>query len=300
MAVHLFQQFIRAALHRQVQVLAQVGLGRNGVDQLVAGILRVAGHKADLVIAGYSAEQIEQISKVHLFFQALAVAVHVLAQQSDLLVSGFHQPPELRQDIAGLAALFTAPHIRYDAVGAEIVAAIHDGQPGAELTLAPDGDVLHDDRALGRLHQHALMLLQLLSNELGQRIDAIHAKDQIDIGIALAQLFYHMFLVGHAAAQADHQAALFLLQALQCTHIAEHALLGVLPHGAGVEEDEVCILGLIAQAVADIHQHALDALAIVDVLLTAIAVYKGQRRGVVSRTHQLRSRFVVFKVNVFQ
>ena len=43
MAVHLFQQFIRAALHRQVQVFAQVGLGRNGVDQLVAGILRVAG-----------------------------------------------------------------------------------------------------------------------------------------------------------------------------------------------------------------------------------------------------------------
>ena len=110
MAVHLFQQFIRAALHRQVQVFAQVGLGRNGIDQLVAGILRVAGHKADLVIAGYGAEQIEQISKVHLFFQALAVAVHVLAQQSDLLVSSFHQPPELRQDIAGLAALPPAPH----------------------------------------------------------------------------------------------------------------------------------------------------------------------------------------------
>ena len=144
------------------------------------------------------------------------------------------------------------------------------------------------------------MLLQLLGNELGQGIDAVHTKDQIDIGIALAQLFYHMFLVGHAATQADHQAALFLLQALQCTHIAEHALLGVLPHGAGVEEDEICILRLIAQAVADIHQHALDALAIVDVLLTAIAVYKGQRRGVVSRTHQLRSRLVVFKVNVFQ
>ena len=70
----------------------------------------------------------------------------------------------------------------------------------------------------------------------------------------------------------------FSFQALQCTHIAEHALLGVLTHGAGIEEDEVCILGLIAQAVADIHQHALDALAIVDVLLTAIAVHKGQRR----------------------
>ena len=88
------------------------------------------------------------------------------------------------------------------------------------------------------------MLLQLLGNELGQRIDAVHTKDQIDIGIALAQLFHHMLLVGHAAAQADHQAALFLLQALQCTHIAEHALLGVLSHGAGVEEDESASSGL--------------------------------------------------------
>ena len=38
-AVHLLQQFIGAALHRQVQVLAQLRLGGNGVDQLVAGIL---------------------------------------------------------------------------------------------------------------------------------------------------------------------------------------------------------------------------------------------------------------------
>ena len=109
-----------------------------------------------------------------------------------------------------------------------------------------------------------------------------------------------MLLVGHAAAQTDDKAAFFLLETLQRAHVAEHALLGVLAHGAGVEQDEVGIFGLITQAVADIHQHALDALAIVDILLTAIAVYKGQRRGVVSRTHQLRSRFVVFKVNVFQ
>ena len=97
MAVHLFQQFIRAALHRQVQVLAQVGLGRNGVDQFMAGILRVAGHKADLVIAGHSAEQIEQISKVHLFLQALAVAVHVLAEQGDFL----HPVGDKRRRIGG-------------------------------------------------------------------------------------------------------------------------------------------------------------------------------------------------------
>ncbi len=49
----------------------------------------------------------------------------------------------------------------------------------------------------------------------------------------------------------------FLLQALEGAHVAENALLGVLTDGAGVEEDEVGILGLVAQAVADIHQHTL-------------------------------------------
>ena len=74
----------------------------------------------------------------------------------------------------------------------------------------------------------------------------------------------------------------FLLEALEGTHIAEHPLLGVLTHSAGVEEDQVGVLRLVAQAVADIHQHTLDALAVVDVLLAAVAVHKGQRRGVVS------------------
>ena len=299
-AVHLHQQPVGAALHRQMQVLAQVRLGRNGIDQLMAGVLRVAGHKADLIIAGHGAEQVEQVREIDLLFQALAVAVDVLAQQGDLLVAGLHQTAELGQDIPGLAALLAAADVGHDAVGAEVVAAVHDGQPGAELALPPDGDVLHDDGALGGLQQDPLVLLQLLGDELGQGIDAVHTEDQIHIGIALAQLFHHMLLVGHAAAQADHQAGLFLLEALQGTHVAEDPLLGVLPHGAGVEEDQVRVLRLVAQAVADIHQHTLDALAVVDVLLAAVAVDESQRRGVVGAAHQFRRRGVMFKCNVLQ
>ena len=37
----------------------------------------------------------------------------------------------------------------HDAVGAEVIAAVHDGQPCAELAFTLDGDILHDDRALG-------------------------------------------------------------------------------------------------------------------------------------------------------
>ena len=144
------------------------------------------------------------------------------------------------------------------------------------------------------------MLLQFLGDQLRQGVDAVHAKHQIHIGVALAQLFHNMLLVSHAAAQANDEAGLFFLKALQRAHVAEHPLLGVLTHSAGVEQNQVGILGLIAQAVADIYQHALDALAIVDVLLTAVAVHKGQRRGVVGLPHQLGGNGIMFKVNVFQ
>ena len=118
-AVHLHQQPVGAALHRQMQVLADLGLGGDGIDELEAGILRVAGHKADVVIAGHGAEQVEQVGEIDLLLQPFAVAVDVLAQQGDLLIACFHKAPELGEDIAGLSALFPAPDIGHDAVGAE-------------------------------------------------------------------------------------------------------------------------------------------------------------------------------------
>jgi hypothetical protein len=281
-----------------MQVLADLRLRRDGVDELEAGILRVAGHEADVIVPRDGAKQVQQVGKIHLLLKALAVAVDVLAQQGDLLVARLHEALELGEDVAGLPALFAATDVGHDAVGTEVVAAVHDGQPCAELALAADGDVLHDDGALGWLHQHPLVLLQLLGDELGQGVDAVHAEDEVNVGVALAQLLHDVLLVGHAAAESDDKAALFLLQALEGAHVAENALLGVLTDGTGVKEDEVGILGLVAQAVADVHQHALDALAVVDVLLTAVAVDEG--RGVVGQPDQLSRRVVMFKCYVLQ
>ncbi len=52
--------------------------------------------------------------------------------------------------------------------------------------------------------------------------------------------------------------------------------------------------------VADIYQHALDALAVVDILLAAVAVDEGQRRGVIGQLDQLCRRVVMFKCYVLQ
>ena len=285
-----------------MQVLAQVGLGRDGVDQLAAGVLGVAGHEADVVIPRHGAQQVEQVGEVHLLplVQPLAVAVDVLAQQGDLLVAGLHQALELGQDVRRAAALFPAADVGHDAVGAEVVAPVHDGQPGPELALPPDGDALHDHRALGRLQQDAPPLLQLAGQQAGEGVDAVHPKDQVHIGVAAAQFFHHLLLVGHAAAQADDEARLFLFQALEGPHVAKHPLFGVLPHGAGVEEDQVGVLGVVAQAVADVHQDPLDPLAVVDVLLAAVAVDIGQGRRVVMAADQCGGLGVMLVFLIFQ
>ena len=80
-------------------------------------------------------------------------------------------------------------------------------------------------------------LLQFLSDELGQRVDAVHTENEVHVGVALAQLFYNVLLVGHAAAEADDEAVLLLFQALESAHVTENTLLGVLTDGAGVEKD---------------------------------------------------------------
>ena len=55
--------------------------------------------------------------------QIIAVGVDILAQQSDVLVPGLHQLPDLLQNALGVPAPLPAPDIGYDAVGAEVVAA---------------------------------------------------------------------------------------------------------------------------------------------------------------------------------
>ena len=79
-----------------------------------------------------------------------------------------------------------------------------------------------------------------------------------------------------------------------------NALLGVLTHGAGVEQDEVGVFDIVAQAVADILQNALDLLAVVDVLLAAVAAYIRQRRCLIERRQRLGGGIVVGVGQFFQ
>ena len=281
-AVHFFQDTVTTGLHRQMDMLAQVILRGNGIDQLTAGILGVAGHKADLVIARNGAQQVEQIGKIRLFFQTFAIAVYVLAQQGDFFIALFHQGFELCQNIRRGAAALAPAHIGHNAVGAEIIAPVHDGQPGAEAGITPDGQLLHHGVALDRGFQVALAAVQALHQHGGQAVNAVHAEHQIHIRIAGAQLIHNMLLLRHAAAYPDDQAGVLFLQLFQRADIAEHALFRMFAHSAGIEQDQICLLDGITDAEADVHQHAAYLLTIVHVLLAAIAAHIGKGRGIIS------------------
>ena len=109
-----------------------------------------------------------------------------------------------------------------------------------------------------------------------------------------------MGLVGHAAAQPNDEAGLFLFKALERTYVAKDPLLRMLAHSASVEQDQVGLLRRIAQAISNIGENALDALSIVDVLLTAVAMDIGQRRCIIHLAYQCSGSGIVFKCNVFQ
>ena len=283
-----------------MDVLAQMRLCGDGVDQLAAGILGVARHKADLVIPRHLAQKVQQVGEIHGLCQPLAVAVDILPQQGDLLVAVCHQVPELRQDGAGFPAAFPPPHIRYNTIGAEVVATIHDRQPGAKPRIPSDGQFLDHRVPLLRHLQVAFAAPQTLRQHGGQPVDAVHTEHQVHIRITLAQLFHDMRLLRHAAADTDDQFRVLFLQFFQRADIAEHPLLCMFPHRAGVEQDQVGVLQRIAQPETHVLQNAADLLTVVDILLAAVAAHIGHRRRLVISRQRFRRRTVMRISQFFQ
>ena len=105
----------------------------------------------------------------------------------------------------------------------------------------------------------------------------MRAEHDIHIGIAFFDRFGHPGLLGHAAADADHHVGVgfFIMGGL--SHVAEDPHLGVLPDGAGVEDQKIGPLLVVGHAEAHVGQHAADELAVGLVLLTAEGDDAGQR-----------------------
>ena len=93
------------------------------------------------------------------------------------------------------------------------------------------------------------------------------ADDQVEVGDLLEE--FGPLLLGHAASDAEHQIAGVGFERRQAAELAEHLVLALLSDAAGVEQDEVCGLGIVGALVAVGREHLIDPIGVVLVHLTA-------------------------------
>ena len=131
-----------------MQLLRDFGIARHGVEELLAGITRMAGHEADEKISRNLGNGGQQVGKIHAAAQILAIGVDVLPKKGDFLRAALDQRPALGENVLRLTAALPPTDVGDDAVGAEIVAPVHDGHPGLQPGIAHLGDALGDGARL--------------------------------------------------------------------------------------------------------------------------------------------------------
>ena len=128
----------------------------------------MGGHEPDEEIPFQRIDAAQKLGKIHPVCLPLAVGIDILPQQGNLLDTFPDQLAGLLHNAVGIAAALPAPHIGDNAVGTEIVAAVHDGQKGLGPAVAPHRDVLGDDAVLHRPLDNLLASLQHPQQQLRQ------------------------------------------------------------------------------------------------------------------------------------
>ena len=105
----------------------------------------------------------------------------------------------------------------------------------------------------------------------------MRAEDQVDDGVGQLELARDMLLLHHAAADRDDLSRPGFLGMVQSADVAENAHLGMLPHGAGIDDDDVGLKLVPGEAVAHLGEVSADFLAVGLVLLAAVGVNHRQR-----------------------
>ena len=176
------------------------------------------------------------------------VRVDGLAEQHDLAVARVGELADLAQHLARRRATLAAARERHHAERAELVAAALDrDEPGDAVAAGRAGQALV---GLGLVELEVDDRLRVLGarggEQLGHPAIAIGAGDHVDGGRALGEAFLEV--LGHAADDREHGARPPALERTELGGARDHALLGLLAHRAGVDDDDVGVVGAVAGA----------------------------------------------------
>ena len=147
-------------------------------------------------------------------------------------------------------------HPGNDAEAANLVAPLHDGDVGlGAVGLGQPQRVLEIERVAvkGRLHRAPGDLPGLL-HHLWQLVHVVGAEDQVQVRRPPEQRL--PFLLGDAAAHPEDDALLFL-ELTPPSEGAVHFLLGLVPHAASIQDDQVGVVhavsALIVRGLHELH-----------------------------------------------
>lgn len=214
----------------------------------------MAGHIPDPFHPRDGIHPAQEGGKGILLSPVLPIRIHILSQEGEFTVAQFHRLPDLFTDGLGAAAPFPSPDIGHDTVGAEVVAAIHDGHPGRiaalpyEMALKFPG---HD----GQVVVHAGLSLGLVQISLEDGAEIVHmsrTNEQVHLGILLQEVF-PVFL-GHAAGDTEDFGRIFPLDLLHLPDFAQDLLFRAFPDAAGIDQDHVCMVIVFGIMVAQVGQ----------------------------------------------
>ena len=199
------------------------------------------------------------------------VRVHILAQKRDLLEAVAQQLLHLGEDGPGTAAALAPPGIGHHTIGAEIVAAAHNGDESGDTVhiVTHRQDVLVS-LLFGKHHVELRTALARLGDELRQRAIGIGAGNEVEYRLGFKQLLLHP--LGHTTQQTHLQAVLFFLQSLQFLKPLVDALFGFVANRTSVNEYQIRLIYVASQG-EHILKNGCNNFTISKIHLTSVCFY---------------------------
>ena len=124
-SMHVFQQAICARLKRQMKLVSNPGPFRHEIGQGIGPVVGMGRREPDALQTVQLREFNQQIVEAE---TRSVVGVHVLAQEPDFFRAVGDEGSGFTENVFRFPAHFPTPRIRHHAEGAEIIAALRDGE----------------------------------------------------------------------------------------------------------------------------------------------------------------------------
>ena len=181
---------------------------RHRREQTLRCVLGVARHKPDAEIARNGVDLAEERGEIHVLVQPAPVGVYVLSEKRDVLIPGGDESFRLAHDVLTAARPLAPADVGDDAVGAEVVASVHNGEPRLHAAVALAGQTLGDALGAAGVEHAALSAgetvdLHRFLKQLREAPQLVRSEAEIDHAVGFFHLLADLLALRHAAAE-DH------------------------------------------------------------------------------------------------